>query len=270
MAAEVAEPETNVTVPREVTPSKNSTVPATVPAPGETAATVAVKVMDCPKTDGFGAAISTIALLALLTTWFTAELVLVTKFESPPYSAVMLYAFPTAKEEVLNVATPLPFNVPVPSVVEPFLKVMVPDGVPKEPVTKAVKVIDSPKTDGLGAAISTVALLALLTTWLTAELVLVTKFASPPYSAVMLYELPTAKEEVLNVVTPLPFKVPVPSVVKPFLKVMVPDGVPKEPVTKAVKDTDSPKTDGFGAAISTVALLALLTTWLTAEQVLVT
>ena len=113
------------------------------------------------------------------TTWLTAELVLVTKLASPPYSAVMLYALPTAKVDVLNVANPLPFKVPVPSVVEPFLKVMVPDGVPEEPVTKAVKVIDSPKTDGFGAAISTVALLALLTTWFTAELVLVTKLESP-------------------------------------------------------------------------------------------
>ena len=60
----------------------------------------------------------------------------------------MLYALPTAKEDVLNVVTPLPFKVPVPSVVEPFLKVMVPDGVPEEPVTVAVKVIDWPKSEG--------------------------------------------------------------------------------------------------------------------------
>ena len=91
----------------------------------------------------------------------------------------MLFALPTAKVDVLNVANPLPFNVPVPSVVEPFLKVMVPDGVPKESVTKAVKVTDSPKTEGFGAAISTIALLALFTTWLTVELVLVMKLESP-------------------------------------------------------------------------------------------
>ena len=46
MAAEVAEPADSVTVPREVTPSKNSTDPVAVPAPGETAATVAVNVTD--------------------------------------------------------------------------------------------------------------------------------------------------------------------------------------------------------------------------------
>ena len=55
---------------------------------------------------------------------------------------------PTGKEDVLKVATPLPFKVPVPSVFEPFLKVMVPDGVPEEPVTVAVKIIGCPKTDG--------------------------------------------------------------------------------------------------------------------------
>ena len=60
----------------------------------------------------------------------------------------MLYVFPTAKEDVLKIATPLPFKVPVPSVVEPFLKVMVPVGVPEEPVTVAVKMIGCPKTDG--------------------------------------------------------------------------------------------------------------------------
>jgi hypothetical protein len=54
-----------------------------VPAPGETAAIVAVKVTDCPKTEGFAEDVNAVVVLALLTTWFTAELVLVTKLESP-------------------------------------------------------------------------------------------------------------------------------------------------------------------------------------------
>ena len=83
MAAEVAEPELNVTVPKEVIPSKNSTVPVAVPAPGETAATVAVKVIDSPNTEGVVEA-NVVVVLALLTTWLTAELVLVTKLELPP------------------------------------------------------------------------------------------------------------------------------------------------------------------------------------------
>ena len=82
IAAEVAEPEINVTIPREVAPSKNSTVPVAVPAPGAVAETVAVKVIDSPKTEGVVEA-NVVVVLALLTTWFTAELVLVTKLESP-------------------------------------------------------------------------------------------------------------------------------------------------------------------------------------------
>ena len=53
IAADVAEPEVNVTaLPKETPPSENWTVPVAVPAPGETAATVAVNVTDCPKTEG--------------------------------------------------------------------------------------------------------------------------------------------------------------------------------------------------------------------------
>ncbi len=53
MAADVAEPEVNVTaLPKEPPVSENWTVPVAVPAPGETAATVAVNVTDCPKTEG--------------------------------------------------------------------------------------------------------------------------------------------------------------------------------------------------------------------------
>ena len=49
----VAEPLLSVPVPKRVVPSKKLTVPVEVPAPGETALTVAVKVTDCPKTEGF-------------------------------------------------------------------------------------------------------------------------------------------------------------------------------------------------------------------------
>jgi len=83
IAAEVAEPEDSVTVPREVTPSKNWTVPVAVPAPGVVVATVAVKVTDCAKTEGFTEDVNAVVVLALLTTWLTAVLVLVTKLELP-------------------------------------------------------------------------------------------------------------------------------------------------------------------------------------------
>ena len=84
MAADVAEPELKVTEPKEVEPLKNSTVPVAVPAPGETGLIVAVKVTDCPKAEGFAEDVNAVVVLALLTTWLTAELVLVTKLESLP------------------------------------------------------------------------------------------------------------------------------------------------------------------------------------------
>ena len=238
MAADVAEPEVKVTVPREVTPSKNSTVPVAIPAPGETAPTVAVKVTDSPNTEGVVEA-NVVVVLALLTTWLTAELVLVTKLESPEYSAVMLFE-PTASDAMDKVAAP-DVRVPVPMMLEPFLKVTVPEAVPAPgavAATFAVKVTDSPKTEGVVEA-NVVVVLALLTTWLTAELVLVTKLESPPYSAVMLLEA-TASDAMDKVATP-DVRVPVPMMLEPFLKVTVPEAVPapgETATTVAVKVTD--------------------------------
>ena len=88
---------------------------------------------------------------------------------------------PTASDEMDKVAVP-DVRVPVPMVVEPFLKVTVPVAVPAPgavAATVAVKVTDSPKTEGVVEA-SVVVVLALSTTWLTAELVLATKLTSPP------------------------------------------------------------------------------------------
>lgn len=59
---------------------------------------------------------------------------------------------PPDKDEVLKVATPDPFSVPVPSVVVTSLNVTVPVGVPEAPplaVTVALKVTDWPSVDGL-------------------------------------------------------------------------------------------------------------------------
>ena len=64
IAADVAEPADSVTVPREVVPLKNSTDPAAVPAPGAVAATVAVKVTDCAKTEGFTEDVNAVVVLA--------------------------------------------------------------------------------------------------------------------------------------------------------------------------------------------------------------
>lgn len=80
---------------------------------------------------------------------------------------------------MLNVALPL-LSVPVPNVVEPFLKVTVPVGVPPLEVTVAVKVTDWPEVDGLREEVSEVELLALLTVWVSAGEVLPAKSVLPP------------------------------------------------------------------------------------------
>ena len=94
----------------------------------------------------------------------------------------MLYPLPTAKEDVLKVATPLLFKVPVPSVLVPSLKVTVPPAIPAPgPVTAtvAVKVTDCPKSEGFTEDANAVVVLALFTTWLTGVLVLVKKLELP-------------------------------------------------------------------------------------------
>ena len=82
----VACPEVMVTLAaRVVAPSVKVTVPLGVPAPGATAATVAMKVTVWPNTDGLGDELTVVLLEALFTTWGEAESVpeLVRKLPSP-------------------------------------------------------------------------------------------------------------------------------------------------------------------------------------------
>jgi hypothetical protein len=57
----------NVPLPITVAPSRKLTVPVGVPAPGLTTATVAVKVVDCPKTVGLTDEVRLVVVLALFT-----------------------------------------------------------------------------------------------------------------------------------------------------------------------------------------------------------
>jgi hypothetical protein len=59
------------------------TVPVGDPAPGAVTVTVPVKVILCPKTDGFADEVRLVAVAALLTTCDTAVLVLPLKFAFP-------------------------------------------------------------------------------------------------------------------------------------------------------------------------------------------
>jgi hypothetical protein len=79
----VALPPARLAVPRVEPPSRKVTVPVGVPAPGETALTVAVKVTAWPDADGFTDEVTVAELLALLTVWVIAAEVLLVKFVSP-------------------------------------------------------------------------------------------------------------------------------------------------------------------------------------------
>src|SRR6266852_3294227 len=79
----VAEPADTATVASVVAPSLKATVPVSVPAPGATIDTVAVKVTDCPNTDGFALEAKLVVVLAWLTTCDRAALVLVPMLVAP-------------------------------------------------------------------------------------------------------------------------------------------------------------------------------------------
>jgi hypothetical protein len=81
--ANVALPALKLAVPRVEAPSRKVTVPVGVPAPGETALTVAVKVTDWPNTVGFTELVTVVELFDLLTVWVTAAEVLPAKLLSP-------------------------------------------------------------------------------------------------------------------------------------------------------------------------------------------
>src|SRR5882724_10385467 len=71
---------------------------------------------------------------------------------------------------------------------------------------------------------------------------------------------PTASELVVNVAWALPFRLAVPSVVDPSLKVTVPVGVKTPvPVTVAVMTTDWPKTELGTDEVTAVVVVAALT-----------
>ena len=82
--------------------------------------------------------------------------------------------------------------------------------------------------------------------------------------------MPTASAEVANVALPA-LKLAVPSVAAPSRKVTVPVGVPDPgatALTVAVNVTDCPNTDGFTDEVTVVELLAWLTVWVMAAEVL--
>jgi len=97
---------------------------------------------------------------------------------------------PTASDEVVKVALP-PTKLAVPSVVPPFLKVTTsPFGgvFPIELTVVAAKVVACPTVTWFDDDVIVVVVAALPTTCCSTGDVLEAKFASPPYTAVMLYD----------------------------------------------------------------------------------
>ena len=179
----VALPLLTVTVPMEVPPSENVTVPVGMPAPGVVTAMVAVKVTLWPKTEGLAELANVVVVAALLTTCISVLLGgLARKLASPAYATVML-CVPTVRTDLPSVAVP-EVRVAVPMETPPSIKVTVPVGVPAPggcAVTVAIKLMAWPNTEGLAELANVVVVAALFTTWTMALLEgLWRKLLSPP------------------------------------------------------------------------------------------
>jgi hypothetical protein len=80
----LAVPPERFALPRVVVPSLNVTVPIGVPLPGAITLTVAFRVTDWFKTDGFGVAVSAVVVEGTFTVCVTAVDVLARKLVAPP------------------------------------------------------------------------------------------------------------------------------------------------------------------------------------------
>jgi hypothetical protein len=80
----LAVPPLKVPVPSVIVPSLKITMPVGVPAPGLVTNTVAVKVTDCPKTEGLTEEVSVVVAAAGLTTWLKSGEEPPLKLASPP------------------------------------------------------------------------------------------------------------------------------------------------------------------------------------------
>src|SRR5580658_9232990 len=87
--------------------------------------------------------------------------VLAAKLPAAAYAAVTVFV-PAGRAVVLNVAAPLAFNVPVPRVVLPLVKVTFPPGVPAPELTVAVSATLAPYA-ALAGAVRAVAVGAAVT-----------------------------------------------------------------------------------------------------------
>ena len=246
-------------------------MPVGVPAPGATAATVAVNVTFCPGVDGLADEVTAVVVLALFTTWSVASApLLLLKLALPLYVAVTVYGLPvTVSVEVLACAVP-PLKLTGAPRLDPSMRNWtVPVGVPDPgdtAATVAVKVTFCPKTDGLADEVTPVVVFALFTVWPPASVPsLLLKLPLPLYCAMTLCGLPlTVRVAVLVCALP-PLKLTgAPKLEPSTTNCTVPAGVPAPGATAAtvaVKVTFCPNTDGVPDDVTPVVVFALFTVW---------
>jgi hypothetical protein len=151
-----------------VAPSKKSTLPVGVPTAGAVTETVAVNVTDCPMLEGFGTPTTTAVESPLLTVCENGAEVEPLKSVDPAYVAVMFACVPTARADVLHVATPaLSVAAEHPAIGVALSKnATVPAGAPAPGATTAtvaLMAMDSPKRLGAGMLASVVVVEGLFT-----------------------------------------------------------------------------------------------------------
>jgi hypothetical protein len=195
---------------------------------------------------------------------------------SPLYVAVIVL-LPTGKPAVVHVAVPgvpeVTAVVPQPvSVLHVTVPVTASEWMPVDflinpywPEIVAVKVTDSPYTDGFTLDVTTVPAVALFTICPPLKVpVLVVKFESPEYTAVTVCVATVRVEMPPEAAAPEDNATGEPKALPSIMNCTVPVGVPvagDTAATLAVKLTDWPYTDGFRLEATAVLLLAWFTVW---------
>jgi hypothetical protein len=175
---------------------------------------------------GFGDATRLVVVAAVeaVTVTELAADVLARKLEFPTYRAVRLYV-PAGRDAMDSVATREEFTLPDPSIVDPFIKLTVPDieAVPLA-LTVATRLRFCPTVTGFGDAtrLVVVAAVEVVTVTELAADVLDPKLEFPTYRAVRLY-VPAGRDAVDSDATPEELTLAVPRTVDPFMKLTVPD-----------------------------------------------
>jgi hypothetical protein len=201
----------------------------------------------------------------LFTVWVKSADVLVRKFPSPLYSAVITCG-PTDKKAIAPLVALPPLKLTDKPKSDPSsLNCTVPLGVPDPgalALTVAVNVMLCPNTDGFEREFTDVVVLSWLTVCVKSGDVLALKLLLPLYSAVTVCA-PSANDEIAPLVAlPLLKLTGEPKSDPSSLNCTVPPGVPDPgavALTVAVNVTDSPNTDGLADEITLVLVSALFT-----------